>query len=97
MGTKRQFFTPEGYRKLTQNPFVDKKMLQFVKDRTRQPPPSSKTSLPDTAIEPQYRVEQQPIKKSRNVQRKSRDVSRSVMSEKAAKLIATAIKGLLRE
>jgi uncharacterized protein YneF (UPF0154 family) len=49
MAGKRRFFTSEGYKRLEQNPFVDKEMLQFVREKWRRearkaaPAPSSST------------------------------------------------------
>jgi hypothetical protein len=94
MDRKRQIFTPESYRKLAQNPFVDKKMLQFVKNKTRQSPLLA-GSPPTASAEPQHRMEHQ--SSGSNVNRDKRYASGPVISEQAAKLIAAALKGLLRD
>ncbi len=36
MDEKRRHFTPEEYERLVRNPFVDKKMLQFIRERSQQ-------------------------------------------------------------
>jgi hypothetical protein len=77
MNSPRNYFTPEGYRRLAKNPFVDQKMLQFIKDKTRQ------AGVPVTS-------------ESAGASLKGAG-KKPVMSEKAAQLIAAAIKGLLKE
>lgn len=81
----RRYFTPDEYRRLARNPFVDKKTLQFIKNKTvgqsatdpvggRPQTVNSATTFRDTS--PQ-----------RNVR----------MSEEAAQLVAKAIQAMLRE
>ena len=49
MAGRRRFFTSEGYKRLEQNPFVDKEMLRFIREEWRrearkappEPPPST--------------------------------------------------------
>ena len=81
---KPQHFTPEDYQRLARNPFVDKKMLQFVKNKTVAP--SSGAAVPVRSAGTAAGISRQPS-----------TGSQPVMNEKTAQLIAMAIKGMLRE
>jgi hypothetical protein len=41
----RQFFTADEYRRLARNPFVDRQMLQFVKNKTVAPAGSPQPTM----------------------------------------------------
>lgn len=76
MNDKRNSFSAAKYRQIAQNPFVDRKMLQFVRERT--------------LTKPGERIEAgTPPKTART--------GGPGISDAAAKLIAAAISGLLRE
>jgi len=77
MNDKRHAFSAAKYRQIAQNPFVDRKMLQFVRERTVQKPAEHATGGAPARV--------------------LRTTAKPVISEEAAKLIAAAIRGLLRE
>ena len=77
MNSKRTYFSADKYRLLAKNPFIDRKMLQFVKDRTLDAPAGGMPAATSAC---------------RGVQG-----AKPVISDEAAKLIAAAIRGLLRE
>ena len=81
MNKRVNYFSAEGYRRLARNPFVDKKVLQFIKRKT----PVDAVAAPA-----------QPGDKKRR-EAPSRLSGRTVISEDAARLIAIALKAMLNE
>lgn len=81
-----RIFSPEEYRRLAKNPFVDKRMLQFIKEKTltQLPVPSGKLPLlppPPKALS------------ARTADRRSSPL----MTEKTAMLIAAALKSMMQK
>ena len=79
-----RYFTPDEYRRLARNPFVDKKTLQFIKNKT----------IGQSATDPVTR-KPQTVKSAET----TRDpVPRNMrISDEAAQLVAKAIQAMLRE
>jgi len=79
MEKKRSILSAEGYRRLAKNPFVDRKMLQFIRDRAgvASDAQTSPTAMPHGNRTPVSR--------------------KPVISDEAAKLIAAAIRAMMRE
>lgn len=92
---KRQYFTPDDYKRLARNPFVDKQMLQFVKNKTVTPPAAvDSAALRQPAGNRQ--VGARTYSSGRSAVPSRTSSSRPPMSEKTAQLIAMAIKAMLR-
>ena len=79
--TGREHFTPDEYHRLSRNPFVDRQMLQFVRNRTV----TSAGTAP--VVNKQPRTQERLSSPRRQVQ----------ISESAARLIAMTIRAMLRE
>ena len=82
----RRYFTPDEYRRLARNPFVDKQTLQFVKNKT----------VGQSATDPVARKPRsvKPAEDSRGFSAAQPSVR---ISDEAAQLVARAIQAMLRE
>ena len=94
---KRQFFTPEEYRRLARNPFVDPNMLKFVKNKTvgvqngrssSRIPPGSPTAGASSRVAAGTQVASR---------QSAASPGRPRISERTAQLIAMTIKAMMRE
>ncbi|MBN1761300.1 MAG: hypothetical protein JW863_23450 [Chitinispirillaceae bacterium] len=79
----KQYFTPDEYKRLAKNPFIDQRTLQFVKKKTvalsgTDPAVRTATVRPPAASAP---LPRQQVR----------------ISESAARLIAITIRGMLQE
>ncbi len=81
----RQFFTADEYRRLARNPFVDRQMLQFVKN---------KTVAPAGSRQPTIQTDQGKMPSASRPAVSRRPVQ---ISENSARLIAMAISAMMRE
>ena len=80
-----RYFTPDEYRRLARNPFVDKKTLQFIKNKT----------IGQSATDPVTRKPQ--TVKSAETTRDPVPQRNMRISDEAAQLVAKAIQAMLRE
>lgn len=85
MKKKSYYFTPEGYRRLEQNPLVDRNVLQFFRKKVS----AGRNNLP-------LPKENGEVHQGNRVLRRKSSRSPHI-SDEAARLIATALKGLLRD
>ncbi|MBN1306849.1 MAG: hypothetical protein JXA18_02960 [Chitinispirillaceae bacterium] len=93
MPSKKRFFTTEGYKRLEQNPFVDKEMLRFVREKWRAAAAATPPEKPPAA-----KNRQQKTHPGRRTSRSTVPESRKKRSEEdAVELMTAAIRRLLRE
>jgi hypothetical protein len=91
VGEKRRHFTPEECERLQRNPFVDKKMLEFVRERSQRTPrraPRAGKQSPDrppAVSSPQSSSGATPHSQT------------TAMNEKTIRLITDKIKTLLQK
>ena len=86
MAGKRRFFTSEGYKRLERNPFVDKKMLAFMREEWRK---EARNAAPDRQAATG--------KRSGRPDAAAPDKTGSKLTEENIRRMTETIKSMLRE
>ncbi|MBN1575940.1 MAG: hypothetical protein JW913_05270 [Chitinispirillaceae bacterium] len=93
MAVKRRYFTSEGYKRLEKNPFVDKEMLRFIREKWRE---AARETMPSVKPPPP-KGGQQETPPDRRASPAASDGQKKQAEEKAIRLMTATIRHLLHE